>query len=256
MKVIGKIAESAPIQIVITVIIYSLYAAIIGISLVPSFLLLFYSFSYLILPAMAAGRIPEISAVILFALSTGGGLYIFYITGIIVMSLSIRVLSIGIKPGRYEITSPTTLRWLIYSGIYNLAVRLILPIMPMTYFSNLFFKIIGCKMGKNVKLNTWMLNDSYLLTIGDNVVIGGNTDISCHLFENNQLILKEITIDDNTLIGAHCYISPGVSIGKNCIIGLRTFIRSDKIISDNSKITSIAGMPLRKARKIEKGSNL
>ena len=168
------------------------------------------------------------------------------------MSLFIRILSLGIRPGKYDAFSFTTLRWLIYSGIYNMAVRIILPIVSITFFSTLFFKIIGCKIGKNVRLNTWMLNDSYLLEIGDDVVIGGGTDISCHIFENNKLILKNIKIGNGTLIGTHCYVSPGVTIGKNCTIGMYTFIRKDKTIPDNTVITSISGMNIRDAYFIEK----
>lgn len=123
----------------------------------------------------------------------------------------------------------------------------------MSFFLNLFFKIIGAKIGNNVYLNTFMLNDAYLLTIEDNVIIGGQTDISCHIFENDYLILDKIHIGKNTIIGAHCYISPGVTIGKNCKIGLYTYIRSYTEIPDYSRIISIAGMNMKDVIQIEKG---
>jgi len=169
------------------------------------------------------------------------------------MSVFIRILSLGVKEGKYPSVSLTTLRWLIYSGIYNLAVRMILPVIPMTFFSTIFFRIIGCRIGKNVYLNTWILNDAYLMEIGDDVIIGGNTDISCHIYEHGYLKLKPIKIGAGTLIGAHCYISPGVTIGKNCLIGLNTYIRQDKNIPDNTKITSLAGISFHKAHKLERG---
>ena len=97
-----------------------------------------------------------------------------------------------------------------------------------------------------------MLNDAYLLEIGNNVIVGGQTDISCHLFENNKLILKPIRIGDNTMIGAHCYISPGVTIGKNCIIGLNSYVRQDKTIPDNTKLTSVGAVSFSTASRLEK----
>ena len=40
--------------------------------------------------------------------------------------------------------------------------------------SNLFFILVGCKMGKNVRINSFRINDPYLLTLEDGVVIGAD----------------------------------------------------------------------------------
>ena len=77
--------------------------------------------------------------------------------------------------------------------------------------------------------------------------------MSCHLFENNQLILKPIHLGKGSLIGANSYISPGVRIGARCVIGLSSYIRSDHVIPDGSVITSLAGVDVRTAREIERG---
>ncbi len=65
----------------------------------------------------------------------------------------VRLLSLGIKPGRYPAISPTTIRWLIYSGIYTTSTRTILPLIPVTFVTNMYFRIVGCRMGRNVKLD-------------------------------------------------------------------------------------------------------
>lgn len=151
------------------------------------------------------------------------------------------------------VTTDPRERRLIYSGIYTISIRTILPLIPVTFATNMYFRIVGCRMGRNVKINTFNLNDAYLLTLGDAVVIGGGTDISCHLFENNQLILKPIHIGKGSLIGARSYISPGVRIGARCVIGLQSYIRSDHVIPDESVVTSLAAIDLRTAREIERG---
>ncbi len=122
---------------------------------------------------------------------------------------------------------------------------------PVTFFSNLFFRLVGCKVGKRVYLNTWMLNDAYLIEIGDDVIIGGQTDISCHMFEHDCLILDKVHIGSGTLIGAHCYISPGVRIGERCTIGLNSYIRRNKRIPDGSTITVVSSLPIRDIARIE-----
>lgn len=248
MKIMERISQSFLIQLLINIVLYSFYAAILGLSLFPSVFVIYLSSGKFFGEGRAG--IPEI---LLFALIAGASVYLFFISAAIIMGLFIRIMSLGIKEGVYKNPSFTLLRWLMYSGIYNMMVTIVLPVIPMSFFSDFFFKLIGCKIGKNVWINTWMLNDPYLLTIEDNVIIGGRTDISCHIFENNRLILKKIHIGAGSVIGAHCYISPGVKIGKKCVIGLGCYIRRDKEFPDNTKITSISNVSIKTARKIEKG---
>ncbi|MCD6121700.1 MAG: hypothetical protein J7K04_07680 [Spirochaetales bacterium] len=251
MDILKRASNSFLIEAFLTLIIYVFYAVILGLSFTPSLYLLSRALKTYILPDLSTGTLV-IPNVLIFGFASGIAVFLFFITGLVIMSAFVRMLSLGVKEGKYPAVSLTTLRWLIYSGIYNLAVRMILPVIPMTFFSTLFFRIIGCKIGKNVYLNTWILNDAYLMEIGDNVIIGGGTDLSCHIYEHGYLKLKPIKIGRDTLIGAHCYISPGVTIGKNCLIGLNSYIRQDRNIRDNTKITSLAGISLHKAHKIEK----
>jgi acetyltransferase-like isoleucine patch superfamily enzyme len=244
-KIINFIAESSITQIIITLITYSFYAAVIGISLVPSVYLVHFGIKQF--PV----QIISPSNVLLFCFILGLAVYLYFITGVIIMGIIIRILSLGMKAGRYPRESFGMLRWLIYSGIYHIAGSTILNFIPMTFFTNLFFRLMGARIGKNVFINTWNLNDAYLMEIEDNVVIGGKSDLSCHTFEDNCLILSPIKIGEGTLIGTRCYISPGVTIGKKCMIGMYSFIRKNSIISDKTFISSLAGMDARDVAVIE-----
>lgn len=257
MNVVAWIARSKPVEIVLTLVVYTVYAAVIAVSVAPSLWLTVTTLPPLLAP-LAGGAIPPLSgpaawAVLTAAMVSAGAFYLFIVWGAMVQALLIRVMSLGIRPGRYPAVSLTTVRWLIYSGIYSLSLRMILPYIAMTFVINTYFRIIGCHIGRNVKLNTWMLNDAYLLTIDDDVVVGGNTDISCHLFENDHLTLMPITIGRGTLIGAHSYISPGVTIGNHCVVGLYSYLRTGRVIPDGAVITSLAGIDVRTARELERG---
>src|SRR6056297_3657565 len=240
-NLVGIIAGSKPVELVLTLVVYAVYATVVGVSLIPSSFLMLTAMPALLEPVLAGpaitgtslasvGFLPTLRAATLVALTLAAALYLYLFWGTVVQAALIRVLSFGIGPGRYAAVSFTTLRWLIFSGIYTVSMKTILPLVPVSFVTNLFFRIIGCRMGQNVKINTNVLNDAYLLTIGDNVIIGGQTDISCHLFEHNHLVLRPITIGSDTLIGAHSYISPGVTIGSRCIIGLHSYIRAGRVI--------------------------
>lgn len=236
------------VEIVLTALVYAFYTVVIAVSMAPSVWLLAS-----VLPSLLSPTDVAVGAVIRASITMGAAFYLFVVWGAIVQATLVRTLSLGVKAGRYPAHSITTVRWLVYSGIYALSLRTVLPFIPMTPIINLYFRVIGCRMGRNVKLNTWMLNDAYLLTIGDDVVIGGNTDVSCHIYENGHLVLMPITIGRGTLIGAHSYISPGVTVGEGCVVGLHSYVRSGRVIPDGSVITSLAGIDVRTAREIERG---
>jgi acetyltransferase-like isoleucine patch superfamily enzyme len=268
-KALDRVSESAILQLAITLVTYAFYACIIGLSLGPSIAFLAWAWKTIIATGSAHGFAAAVGAAlgggagakgpgfwswVLFSLCAGGSIYLYFITGILVMGLAIRALSLGIKPGIYPDASPTMLRWLIYSGIYTIARATILPMVPMTWFSNLFYKLLGCKMGKHVFLNTWTLNDAYLIELGDDVTVGGGAELSCHLYEKGRLVLDRIRIGEGSLVGANCYISPGVTIGKKCVVGLGSVLRRGKTIPDGVHYTSLAGLPVREMARIEKSA--
>jgi acetyltransferase-like isoleucine patch superfamily enzyme len=244
-----RLADSTPAQILITLVIYGVYATVLGLSLTPSVAFVYWTAGSLLGAPVGAEDI------LLFALGLGAAVYLYFIAGILVQGSIFRLLSLGVGPGRYPLASPTTLRWLIYSGIYTITSTTILPLIPVSFFSNLYFRIIGCRFGKRVYLNSYMLLDPYLIEIGDDVTIGGQTDVSAHSFEGNTLILDRIRIGSGSLIGAHCYISPGVTIGTGCVIGLGSFLRRGTTVPDGAVYTSLAALPVKRMAALEKNAS-
>jgi hypothetical protein len=253
-KILSFLSDSVIMQAVVALSFYALYAAVLGLSLFPSFRFLIWLGTALF-PAgvFVPGAVFPIGASLLFCLGLGASLFIFAASGVLVMGISIRLLSIGIRPGEYPAVSLTVLRWLLYSGISTMAHALILPLIPMSFFANVYFRLLGCRMGKRVRLNSLHLNDAFLIELGDDVTVGGKADICAHLFQNGKLILGKILIGSGSLIGSKAYIAPGVTIGKRCLIGLGAYIRPGTIIPDGMNYASLGGLPLRRILWIERG---
>ncbi len=245
-KLISALLADPICNAIISLFTYVFYGAIIGISLAPSGLFL-YEMSK-ILPLI------NYLNVFLFTLCVGVSIYMFLVVSVFVFGIFERILTIGFKPGRYTVTSPTFARWIIYSGLHVIFLNLVLPYISGTVWNKLFYKLLGAKIGKNVFINSPKLSDAYLLELGDNVVIGGDASITCHIFEGNSLILGQIKIGNNVLIGAESYIMPGVTIEDNCNIGLKASIRKNKTIPEKSMILSFPGTPAKKIAEIIKES--
>lgn len=241
-KVIDFLMNNCITSAIISLITYIFYGVVIGISLVPSISMMYLVLQYI--------RPNNITNIVILAIVTGVSVYLFFIMALVVFGIIERLLVIGFKPGKYATNTAVFARWLIYSGLHVILLNLVLPYVSGTIFAKIFYRILGCKIGKNVFINTTGLHDAYLLEIDDNVVIGGGANISCHIFEGNKLILNHIKIGSNTLISADSYIMPGAEIGKNCNIGIKAYVRKNKKIEDNSIIMAIPGLSHRKVAEI------
>ena len=109
---------------------------------------------------------------------------------------------------------------------------------------------LGVKMGKGCLINTKNFStEAFLVELGDYVRIAKHTSLFTHgglwsqRHAHPELILEQfgkIVIGDYSYIGEGCMILPGVSIGKNCIVGAGSVVT--KSIPDG---IMVAGNPAK-----------
>jgi acetyltransferase-like isoleucine patch superfamily enzyme len=114
------------------------------------------------------------------------------------------------------------------------------------------------RIGNNVGMSSCAIICNHEITIGDNVVLGGNTviyDTNFHSLDptlrndsaNDRINAKwaPVHIKSNVFIGAHTTILKGVVIGENSVIGAGSLVSSN--VPDNQ---IWAGNPAVCVRKI------
>ena len=112
------------------------------------------------------------------------------------------------------------------------------------------------RIGRNSRIHGACISAKKSIIIGDNVLIAGN----CNIFDSNGHLVslpntmdriystdvpKPVVIGDGVWIGGNVIITPGVSIGKGCVIAAGSVVT--KSFPDN---TLIGGNPARKIREI------
>lgn len=251
--IMARLSRTLPIQMFFTIVFYFFYAAVFGLSIVPSLYVL--GRGILRFEPLLAGELSRapFSSYLQFGVYCGLALFAYYVTSVFVVGICMRLSSMCIRPGRHPARSVTVWMWLVHNGFYGMAKTMFLPMIRGTGFANLFFRIAGARIGKRVRLNSGSLVDSYLLELGDNVTIGGDALITCHIVENNHLILERVRIGSNTLVGARSYITPGVEVGPDSIVGIGSYLRKGAVLPARSRVTSLSAIPLRQAREIERG---
>jgi acetyltransferase-like isoleucine patch superfamily enzyme len=252
MNLIGTLSSSAALRIPITLAIFLLYAGLLGLGLLPGFYLSAWAFHELAATALFSGAFPSFPDAALFCICLGVSLYLFFFTELCLVGLCVRLLAHGLSPGRYPALSPQVMRWLVLSGVHTIANRLVLPVVPMTFFSTLFYRLAGSHIGKNVWINTCNLFDPWLIRIDDNSIIGGEAVLSGHSFERNELVLGAIHIGRDCLVGAHAYISPGVSLGADCQVGMHAVIRKNTRLKAGSRVAAVGAVSPGQAMRLER----
>lgn len=108
----------------------------------------------------------------------------------------------------------------------------------------------GCYIGFNVSCDT---NYPELISIGDNVTISHNCMLITHSMTPAQSYLgnfyrrvAKVSIDDGAWIGANSIILPGVSVGRDCMIGAGSVVACS---TDHRSLW--VGNPCRRVRSIE-----
>lgn len=189
---------------------------------------------------------PAFAAI--FSLALFLAFCVFLVSAVLFVGSVERILSLGIKPGAYPVGSLIFFRWLVLSGLHLWMIHLVLPFWRGTNWIKIYLRIAGAKVGRESFLNTSHFYDPYLLTIGDGVIIGGETFVSCHLFEAGHLIISPITIADGTLVGASSYLTPGTKTGVNSHVGMYTYLRRNTEMRDGEIRMTPPGMTIRQYR--------
>ncbi|WP_396588553.1 acyltransferase [Bermanella sp. R86510] len=212
------------------IILFSLIAALIGVSALPGYYLIEllwqnqYAFSNLMIASFA--------------------LIITYTLIPFVAAIFIRLLALisPITEGKSSIYGSKMAVWAVQYLLMNFLNTVFLPVFRTTPLMNLFYRIMGAKIGNNVFFNSSFIYEPHLLEIGDNSRVGENAIIVPHTTEGKNFTCKKVKIGKNVTIGQYCQILPGAIIGDNVIIGAGAIVPKDKVIESN---TIYGGNPLQ-----------
>lgn len=145
-----------------------------------------------------------------------------------------------LKPGRYPLLKGT----IFYGWVVRSALRRILYAPGLQYFlfaSNTLRYLSLRGLGARVAFTTSMSSDAEildpsLLVAGPGATFGARSFVSGHYIEGDNLILGQVTIGKNTLLGADVMCAPSVEIGDNVSVRFRASISIGSRIGDGARI--------------------
>lgn len=152
-------------------------------------------------------------------LGLGGG--VAYLLWGISTFLIIGSFGIIVRPrlpdARVPLKSAITIRWAFFSLLHRLAKPFLAQVIP-SWIANVYYSMMGCKIGSGAQLNSTNVNDCFMVSIGEETIIGGSAEINGHIVEKDELVLSPIIIGKGCVIGANSLIMPGCVIGDGAIL--------------------------------------
>ena len=105
---------------------------------------------------------------------------------------------------------------------------------PFPWFKNRFtLRFFGVKIGRRTICdNSWI--SSEFVSIGKNVIIGMNSSVLSFGIEQDNFILKKVSVENNVVIGAKCVVLPGTLMKQDASLSAHSYTNHNAILEENS----------------------
>lgn len=171
-------------------------------------------------------------------------------------SLSVTLLTVLLKwalVGRYhQIQKPlwSLFIWkneFVNSLCENMAFPLLLQMLQGTMFLPAYFRLLGCKIGHNVYMETTEITEFDLVRIDDNASLNYGCTIQTHLFEDRVMKMSKLHIGKNTTVGPMSVVLYDSLMKNGAVLdGLSLLMKGETLPSSSSWF----GIPARSQASI------
>lgn len=226
-------------QLIFTLLLYGVGALVIGLSMLPGLYLLYGIWLH-------TANLSLHMRLLMAALGLGASFFIFGIALMVLVSLLRIVFRLSLREGEYHILSWGCVRWALANALQLVVSAVFMDFILLTPFANLFFRMMGARVGRNAQINSKFCADLSLLELGDDAVIGGHATVICHSFERHRLILKKVRIARKAIIGLNAVVLPGCDIGEGALIAAGAVLGKGTVVPPHSVYS---GVPAESAKE-------
>ena len=159
----------------------------------------------------------------------------YYIFGfcLIIVAPALNLLLGGrLKAWRGPQVSAGALRWYVHATLTLLPRLTFLELICATPYLNLFYRLMGMKIGRGVTINTTAIADPSLIELGDKATLGGSCSIMGHYAQGGFLVVSPTRIGARATIGLRAIIMGGVTVGERAKVLAGSFVLPKTVIPD------------------------
>lgn len=112
----------------------------------------------------------------------------------------------------------------------SLAVPALVRVSIGSPLFNVYARLMGSKIGRDVWCETWWLPEFDLIEIGDRATINRGTVVQTHLFQDRVMALSRTRIEPGGTLGASSFMLPGSTIGDKSVVGVGSLVLRDETL--------------------------
>jgi acetyltransferase-like isoleucine patch superfamily enzyme len=151
---------------------------------------------------------------------------------LLISGLFIKAARLRYKAGvfEYSFKDKNAFKWILVCSLYT-PFRKIMEIIPVGGLKNIYFRLLGMKIGKNTLIGG-VIKDPCVTSFGHNTTMGEYAIIYGHIqdFSKGTLTVKPVIIGNNCVIGAGAILMPGAIIEDGVTIATGAVVTSNQIL--------------------------
>jgi acetyltransferase-like isoleucine patch superfamily enzyme len=190
-------------------VIYVIAIAALGLALAPAAWLLGRALDA---PVSSWPRWP------LLGLAFAAAFFVFGFALMIVVPVFNFLLPTRVRPVRGTYYSIAAIPWFLHNALFYLVRFTFLPFVTFTPFGIWFLRAMGMKIGRRTLINSEYISDPRLLTLGNDVVVGGSAHVFAHSGNGGHLNIAPVVIGDRVTLGLGATVMGDVVVGAGATI--------------------------------------
>ena len=185
----------------------------------------------------------------LTGLALASSYFAYGLTLLLVAPLLNLLLGGRLQPYRGSAVSLMALRWYVHCTLTLVVRYSFLEFVTPSPFAQLYYRLMGMKIGRNVTINSTAIADPSLIEMADGVTIGGSASVMAHYAQGGYLVIAPVRLGSGATIGLRAIVMGGVEVGEKAKVLAGSFVLPNTRIPDGQ---TWAGIPARRV-DLERG---
>jgi acetyltransferase-like isoleucine patch superfamily enzyme len=144
--------------------------------------------------------------------------FVFGMSLLVVVPILNRLLPTRIERFKGGYYTFAALPWYVHNALFYMVRFTFLSFVTFTPFGIWFLRAMGMRIGRRPFINTENISDPQLITLGDDVALGGSVTIFAHYGGGGNLVIEPVEIGDGATIGLGATVMGDVKVGPRATV--------------------------------------
>jgi acetyltransferase-like isoleucine patch superfamily enzyme len=191
-----------------------------------------------------SASLPGFSRYLALGLALAAAFFVFGFALLLIVPVYNFVLPTRVKPFKGGYYTIHAVPWALHNVLFYLVRYTFLQFVTLTPFGIWFLKAMGMTIGRHAFINTDLISDPRLITLGDDVTLGGSVRIFAHYGGGGNLVIAPVVIEDRATVGIGVTIMGDVRIGKGAVILPHSAVLPGSRVGDGETWGGVPARPI------------